>query len=577
ALLTSELLIEGSEISETSVTIGDVVPCRISIRSDLWQLAETELDLVYDVEVDMRYWMFSGKKRSGFCLKSCLHLVANPALLTVDQVKDYVKELNDAASKMEKTVVREDDPIFVPTVLTLINRVGDDDGLVVEVDIHSKLCEVFRFNDIGLALLGGEANDFWCTQKDVELKPGGNVVRLVGEKTSVPGTYVADRLAMQAGKLRFNYKELQSKSRKHMFRINENATSLKVAVSLPDPLVYGESHNNLLVKIFTRQNTIKSGFVSISPVTGMTLLNVKAVTFRTITCSEEPHPIAREQTIETADGKMAIPSCGENEMMEFWLPYILPSDGKTHEHKLKIVLTYVTEDRKRRLHSTIEKVKLAMPFVVSQSTVYNTSGIMLQMKLTGNEEIPWRIVETTLSTPPNFHVEEFPCSTDPTIFHRQDFSYLFRLTPKEAALPDTGTKRSSFFEPLNPKVQFSITYYSSGEEIETYILTLLDTLLESRNLRKYSGFLTHYLRDHVLSDLDFIAYGMRDVVHLEPFNRAPLEGLLTSEEAQVREELVDLMDGFLKSVSKISAQEVRKTVQIRPTTLIYQMEPPVCK
>lgn len=75
----------------------------------------------------------------------------------------------------------------------------------------------------------------------------------------------------------------------------------------------------------------------------------------------------------------------------------------------------------------------------------------------------------------------------------------------------------------------------------------LNTILKSRNLFQHSQFLIENAKEHLLKSVDYVSYGMTDVLDLGELDIAQCESLFTTHGA-AKEALVDVVKEFWKVI-----------------------------
>ncbi|TPX32716.1 hypothetical protein SmJEL517_g04249 [Synchytrium microbalum] len=467
-------------------------------------------------------------------VQSCLHILSHPSAISTEKLSSFVNKLQKVSKEMDGPILRDSDTLFQVSVMGLVVKVGDEDGLNVEINIHSTLPKEVLLDKASLCMVGGEMNeDVILTRLDVLIKPGSNVIRVSSEKTSVPGSYAVENVKLNIGQVTFSYNLLKD-NRKHVFKILEHATSLRLTVSLPDQLVYGEPVSVVQMRIYSRQTAFESGTITCSSLSGLLILPPKSVTFRIFSALDDRHsdPV-REQTRETIDGRIQVPSCGENDVIEFLVPFSIPPpsqmtspigrvDPRTNEleHLIKITMPYTTSDSRRRIYSAVERVKMGIPFLIGHSVMESEKGLHVSVGAVGGREIPTRLVSSQMVAPPSFSVKE---------------------------------------------------YFTASNQVEAFIISQLENYLHNHSAAQYIGFLTQYLRDRVLHRLDYASYAILDSMPFVEYDKAGLAMSLSSEDADVREKLLDLVDDFQESHRTIDMAAVRDSVKMLPKTIIYNV------
>jgi hypothetical protein len=93
---------------------------------------------------------------------------------------------------------------------------------------------------------------------------------------------------------------------------------------------------------------------------------------------------------------------------------------------------------------------------------------------------------------------------------------------------------------------FTVMYYHVSQEIESYIITMLEQYLEKRNLENYTELLSFFFRNRVFPKLiDLNRYGVEQRLRFEKWDRAWLEDqVLRTEDEDVKKEILDFTDEF---------------------------------
>jgi hypothetical protein len=99
---------------------------------------------------------------------------------------------------------------------------------------------------------------------------------------------------------------------------------------------------------------------------------------------------------------------------------------------------------------------------------------------------------------------------------------------------------------LDSRMTFTVMYYHVAQEIESYVLTLLEQHLEKQNLENYTEVLSFFFRSRVFPKLiDLNRYGVEQRLCFEKWDRVWLEGqVLRTEDADVKKRILDFTDEF---------------------------------
>ncbi|KAI8923790.1 hypothetical protein BC831DRAFT_469279 [Entophlyctis helioformis] len=478
-------------------------------------------------------------------LACCLYLASQPHLLAVDKAESFVDELNQAAISMSDPITRANSELFGVSIASVTNRVGDDDDLVFELRINSVLVKDFTMTLLTLTLTAGDGKEMVCTNSNVVLHPGKNTVHVRAPKSTVPGNYSPSVFQMMSGKLHFNYDLLPS-DRKKSVRMHETLSSLSMSASLPLKRVSNEPDTHVVVEILTRGNSIKGGRLAISALTSISLSLPKSLTGRVNAATDSADVQVRETVCEIVDGKITVPDMGEQQRLRLLLPYSHAADSRNTEHKLKMVLTSVAGDGKKRLFSSIVKLSLVPLFDVLHSVVDSTSGSLVQMAVMCKDGPPMRITSLGLSAASGAAVRAIAIPSEQIAFPNTPIHLLFQL--------DSVTGTSSHAS-HNQSLSLHASFVSLAD----------DRVWHAR----HTGFLTTYLRKHLIASMDPIEYASFGTLDTFKLDLESLVPLLADEDPSVRDSLVALLTKLYERLSGAAMADARHGNAAIPSALSY--------
>src|SRR6266498_4064552 len=85
-------------------------------------------------------------------------------------------------------------------------------------------------------------------------------------------------------------------------------------------------------------------------------------------------------------------------------------------------------------------------------------------------------------------------------------------------------------------------------EVEKYVEHTLNIILKSKNLFQHSQFLIENAKEHLLKSVDYVSYGMTDILDLGELDIAQCENLFATHGA-AKEVLVDIVKEFWKAIN----------------------------
>ncbi|PKC75818.1 hypothetical protein RhiirA1_436013 [Rhizophagus irregularis] len=480
---------------------------------------------------------------------SCLSLLKNYSLLTNEEIAFYADEVKKLCGVLEKgeEINRQFKPIFAISVSSIVDDIGDEDGPNLSVELTNNLSTSFTFDQLAIRLVSGQSEEIWFGVCKEEIKPGLNSYKLYSDN-SASGNYFVENVRMSIGKVTFTHNFL-NESKKKSFRINEHPSVLRAQIIPPCEIHIGESQY-FLVRIFTGLSHVDEGILALEA-TSDGLSFPKSDKYHSITKTVIDEKISEEKVSEQdlevfEDGKIRIPSSQSNQLIEFQVPY--DCNWGAIEHKVKISVEYKSKG-KLRVFTSVDTINVWLPISVNELNIFRDDCLFLKMDITLQGTVPVRILKTDLVPSKVYDVADNPSLTLPSLnlFGKQHASYVYKLTRSKDY---HGEEKSA-----GTQIHFVVVYRSLQDEIEKYVEHTLNTILKSRNLFQHSQFLIENAKEHLLKSVDYVSYGMTDVLDLGELDIAQCESLFTTHGA-AKEALVDVVKEFWKTSNQISEEEI---------------------
>nr|KAJ3421268.1 hypothetical protein HK105_004073 [Polyrhizophydium stewartii] len=488
---------------------------------------------------------------------SCLYLVSHPKLMDAQKAEQLVDELNGAAIAMAEPISRHMSDLFGVSIASVINRAGDDDEIVIELNIRSVLVKDFNMTRVLLTLTAGDGKEMICECHNVVLHTGKNLARVSCKKSTIPGNYSPSTVTMESGNLHFYY-DLHPFDRKKGVRINETAASLKMTASLPRTIVQGESASTIAFEILTRSNSVKSGVLSISTLTNIAFAHQSAVR---CTVSSAGGDVVSTKDVSFGGGKMQLPDAGPNERISFALPFSLAQDTRNTDHKLKLLLSCATDDGRKRLHSSILRVSLVPTFAIDSSMIHEHDGSLIQIGMRCKEGAPMRVLAATLAATGEPDVKPIETIGQQIAFPGTPISLLFQL----------GAAASHDVETYTPTCSLTLTvsYVPVNDEIEAFVQARLEAVLAKQGLSRFTGFFFNFLARTLLPQIDAFESSAFGALDFGKFDAAALEPLLSDEEPATRGKLVAAAAALWEELAGVSLDTVTAESKLAPLKLVF--------
>jgi len=171
------------------------------------------------------------------------------------------------------------------------------------------------------------------------------------------------------------------------------------------------------------------------------------------------------------------------------------------------------------------------------------------MDITLQGTVPVRILKTDLIPSKVYDVADNPSSTLPSLnlFGKQHASYVYKLTRSKDY---HGEEKSA-----STQIHFVVVFRSLQDEIEKYVEHTLNIILKSKNLFQHSQFLIENAKEHLLKSVDYVSYGMTDILDLGELDITQCESLFATHGA-AKEALVDIVKEFWKTSNQISNEKI---------------------
>ncbi|CAG8444801.1 5577_t:CDS:10 [Ambispora gerdemannii] len=467
------------------------------------------------------------------CLKELGHIKKYPfpvwhnhALLTKEQAIFYGEELKELSVTLETEVARPLRPMFAVLATSIVDHITNDEPYL-KVQLKNNLLTTFTFDQLAVRLVSGENDEIWFVIRDEALKPGINTYHLYSDTTAC-GSYVVENCRMNIGKIIFTHNFL-NEGRKRAFRINDHPAILRAQVVAPTEIHIGEQQY-FIARVFTGLKSVEEGTLILKPISeGLSFPSqstyhavIKSVVDDTI--SDE---IISEEELELTEFGIRIPANEPNRIILLKIPY--DCNWGSIEHKVKISVEYAS-DGKSRVFSSIDTVKVWLPFSVTEFHIFRDDCLYLKMDITSNGSLPVRILSTTLLPSKMYNVVDNAAQTESTmiLFPKQHASFVYKLSRKE------------------------------------------------HNLLQHLTFVTDNVNEQLLQNADYHWYGMSDELDLGEFESTQCERIFNSH-GDSKKSLVNVVAGFWKEYNRIHKDDVTKLATELKSEISFPIDVPLSK
>lgn len=494
-------------------------------------------------------------------LETCITLLSNRSYIDESTFDKYTDEMITTVDKIDEEYEKEISSIFKYELKSLIHQLRNDSGILFLINIVNPFKRAIKIKNLKLELNSKENKKLIFDCDEADLETGRNAIQLKCEHP-ISGKYTATSIQFEINKLILK-NAIKERSTK-VYTVKETSSTLQIKATCVQPVEYEKPSDKLLLSIYSKSNTFKTGTLNFSSITGMTLKFPEEITYK-IKKEESDEP-ERVVTMPYDDSKdyISLPECDENEIITFSVPYV-SEKLNISVHRMTFAFDYIMKNGVHRFHSLFEKVKISTPFIYNNNVTYSRDCTILQINFFSKDQIPIRIRNIELIAP-GYDIEEFLIEKNQIIFQNQDVSLVYCLRNKDN--DDTEVKE----ELEKDQLSLHIDYYYLNEEIEAYISENVTAKLKEFNLSDYSGFLNKFLNSSY-ELVDAVKYGMYGKISLKNLaeNYHNVESIIESEESAKREKINEIVDEICNSEMNTDRDD-NENIPLK--TMIYKVKVP---
>ncbi|CDH50087.1 hypothetical protein RO3G_08432 [Lichtheimia corymbifera JMRC:FSU:9682] len=496
-------------------------------------------------------------------IESLLTLLKNTNWLTVEEATRYTEELLSNVHKLDTDLRRLFEPMFSIAVVTVIDDESTVESSSVEINIENHLPKSLHCDRLSLRLVGNDPEQVWFTKEDLDLAPGKNKVYLTS-KTSTSGNYVVEECDMHVGKLVFTHNFMRDGQKKRIMRLNHDMKRLQATVSQPDEVYLGE-RQRMALRISIGDHAITGGKAHLEPqMDGLLMAQTEKVAAKIVEGEDKGTTLELDML---ENGEIVLPACKAHQVLELLVGY----DGAytEFEYRVKTTITYNTEAGEREFVSA-DTIHVTVPLVVTESSVFRESCIFLKVEVSCNGENPVRILNTDLLPSRTYAVEKSNTINDwnLTIFPKQVATFVYKI------VKNTDTD----LQDLKPKVRFHAKYRTLKDEVEASIGAMLQKKLQENDSAQHFSYIFSKVKEAFLSSVDYVSYGLTDVVHLDDFDAELCESFLLNRDLKTKVKLLDMIEEFFEEHEAITERTIREnSPDPRIHGILFPLEVPTSK
>ncbi|KAI7906306.1 trafficking protein particle complex subunit 10 [Cokeromyces recurvatus] len=482
-----------------------------------------------------------------------------------ETAEHYTNEMLTNVIKLDKIIKRPFEPIFEISVISIIDGISVP-STSVEVCIYNRLPKKIYYDTISLRLVGSDPEQIWFTTANQDLLPGKNTF-LLTSKVSTSGNYVVEMCEMEIGKLVFSHNFLRPGQKKRVMRLNHDINQLYLSLQQPCDVCLGE-RQKISVQIDSRTCHVKQGVLLLEPQTeGMEIIRTNQV--KGILRHNEEEQKEIELKMSETTGEITLPELYPLDQLEVFVKY----DGPYTEfdYRIKSTVTYESKEDKECKFISSDYVRVTMPLLVTESTIFRENCIFLKVELACNGDLPVRILGA-FAKPSTFYVVESQSEMkqcDLTLFPRQTVTFIYKLLKRED---------EDDIKDVNSKIYFSVKYRTLKNEVENSLQIMLKEKLKAFDLDQHTPYVFQKIKEAFLDSVDYSSYGLTDVVHLDNFDVELCESFLLNRDLKTKVQLLDLIEDFFEQNVAITMQQIKQKYHHPPIySITFPLEVPTKK
>ncbi|KAI9243615.1 trafficking protein particle complex subunit 10 [Phascolomyces articulosus] len=496
-------------------------------------------------------------------IESLLTLLKNAKCLPKEDATRYMEELLSNVYKLDADIRRPFAPMFGIVVVSIIDEQSAVESSSVEICIENYLPKSLHCDTLCLRLVGNDPEQIWFDTKNLDLAPGKNKIYLTS-KTSTSGNYVVEACEMYVGKLVFTHNFMKDGQKKRILRLNHDVNRLQATVNQPDQICLGE-RQQLAVRINTGKKSISKGKVLLEPqMEGFSILKTNKVQ---ATLQGENDEDSKSLKLDMLDsGEIVLPDCEPEQNLELLVEY--EGSYTEFEYRMKTTVIYECEGNTREFISA-HSIHVTIPLVVTETSIFRETCVFLKVDVSCNGDHPVRILESKLIPSKSYAVESSSTveQWDLTLFPKQAATFVYKLV-----------KRENVDHDLKPKVRFFAKYRTLKDEVEASVGAMLKRKLIQHQASQHFAYVFSKVKEAFLSSIDYVSYGLTDVVHLEDFDAELCESFLLNRDLKTKVELLDLIEEFFEEHEAITVRTIKDNApKLRTNAILFPLEVPISK
>ncbi|KAI8051253.1 hypothetical protein BDF22DRAFT_692769 [Syncephalis plumigaleata] len=471
----------------------------------------------------------------------CLQLLQRPNTLCEEDRAMFTEDFIKHASHL-KEATQSLAPMFK---LNILDKTNDTEKIGIEISLDNTLIQPFTYDHITLTL-NGENNErlLQLVTNEGTLEPGINTIILYCDHAET-GDYTTKELVMTIGELEFKESFEADATKRKTFRISAPESSLTASLSLALS-ENADTATRFRIELFTRKHTIVKGEASLQ-------ISTDGVAFSTIT-DMEIHKTKSDQTTESIPISPVInekvelicplPSCDSNEICEWFIPF--EHTRLTHKVKVKLLITYTTQDDQSFSFSVLETMDFSVPLSLRPVVYSLEKHTLVKVDIICDGAVPIRLLScnATLSDGIRLLNEPPPSTYQSVLFAQSKTALTYRL---DQAYSDTSAN-------MTLQVRFRLL----SDEAAIHVNALLEEALDTAGLSQYKWLVIEHTRsllDNSVIDLNSI--GLIDAISTEHLNASSYTPLFVHESESLQRRLNECLGNFFKEHRQIP---IRQTI-----------------
>ncbi|KAI9815803.1 MAG: hypothetical protein M1827_002199 [Pycnora praestabilis] len=422
---------------------------------------------------------------------------------------------------------------------------SDKDGFQLSLRMRYLLEERLEIRNAKLRIVGtvgGQSRDIWLESEESITMKRGIITLLVGTNASIPGSYIVDKILLQAPNLVFTHETLSKTAPSTPSGFSGSLSAAAVAAVKTSRILYYTQPSALDAKLSLSKyiHLERTRSIEIEISSGWNRISRGELRLRSASAGLRLHTAEAEiidgnPTLASnkRGGIIDFENFPEGTSARFRVPYGLENDRS--DLSIKMEVAYTTE-KGGFLFAANPTISITLPLGVNVQDIFKETSLFARFTISTATPVPMHAISSKLEGSDDFEAKSASTTLTPMIiFPKQPVSLIYKITRRNELQSEPFAKKK-----LQKPLSLAVKYQLLDEEITDAVQwTFMSALTNSPFIRFYRLLLPVVLsgvqRRLDASELETV--GLLNEVELGPFEDmrwdATLEGLPAQKKLEV--------------------------------------------